>query len=45
MKLRNRGEPKGFSKLVTPFMAMVMKRANQKDLRSIKRLLEDNAND
>jgi uncharacterized membrane protein len=40
MTLRNRGEPRGFSKLVGPLMASAMRRANQKDLSSIKRLLE-----
>jgi uncharacterized membrane protein len=40
MTLRNRGEPKGFSKLVGPLMASAMRRANQKDLACIKALLE-----
>jgi uncharacterized membrane protein len=40
MTLRNRGEPKGFSKLVGPLMASAMRRANQKDLARIKQLLE-----
>ena len=40
MTLRNRGEPKGFSKLVGPLMASAMRRANKKDLASIKLLLE-----
>ena len=40
MTLRNRGAPTGFSKLSAPFMAMAMRRANAKDLREIKRLLE-----
>jgi uncharacterized protein YndB with AHSA1/START domain len=40
MTLRNRGEPTGFSKLSAPFMAVAMRRANAKDLREIKRLLE-----
>jgi uncharacterized membrane protein len=40
MLLRNRGRPSGFSKLVTPLMASAMRRANRKDLRRLKELLE-----
>jgi uncharacterized membrane protein len=40
MRLRNRGEPSGFSKLVTPVMAGAMRRANQKDLARLKTILE-----
>jgi uncharacterized membrane protein len=40
MILRNRGEPHGFSKLVTPFMAFAMRRANRADLARLKALLE-----
>lgn len=40
MTLRNRGEPSGFSKLVTPFMAAAMHRANRKDLARLKTLIE-----
>src|SRR5262249_3430449 len=40
MKLRNRGEPAGFSKLVAPVMAGAMRRANEKDLARLKQRLE-----
>lgn len=40
MTLRNRGEPVGFSRLLAPFMAPAMSRANTKDLARLKALLE-----
>ncbi|HEU4348955.1 MAG TPA: SRPBCC family protein [Actinoplanes sp.] len=40
MTLRNRGEPAGFAKVTGPVMATAMRRANQKDLAALKRLLE-----
>jgi uncharacterized membrane protein len=40
MHLRNRGDPSGFSKLVAPLMAPAIRRANRKDLRRLKSLLE-----
>ena len=41
MTLRNRGEPAGFSKWVAPFMAVAVRRANQKDLALLKQRLEE----
>jgi uncharacterized membrane protein len=41
MTLRNRGMPAGFSKLLSPLMALMMRRANTKDLRSIKQIIEN----
>lgn len=40
MTLRNRGEPTGFSKLVTPLMSRAVRRANKKDLAKLKAILE-----
>lgn len=43
MRLRNRGQPAGFSRLAAPFLASAMSRANQKDLLRLKRVLESSA--
>ena len=40
MTMRNRGEPRGFSKLFAPVMARMMRRATQKDLKKLKALME-----
>jgi uncharacterized membrane protein len=40
MTLRNRGEPAGFSRLMTPVMATAMKRATTNDLARLKAILE-----
>jgi hypothetical protein len=40
MTLRNRGTPSGFSRLTAPLMARAVRRANGKDLRRLKTLLE-----
>jgi ligand-binding SRPBCC domain-containing protein len=41
MTLRNKGEPAGFGQLAAPVMARAMRRANLKDLRSLKNILEN----
>jgi uncharacterized membrane protein len=43
MTLRNRGQPAGFSRLVSPFMSVAIRRANRKDLRRLKKILEAEA--
>jgi uncharacterized membrane protein len=40
MRLRNRGEPAGFSRIAAPIMAPAIKRATEKDLRRLKSILE-----
>jgi uncharacterized membrane protein len=40
MKLRNRGEPSGFSSVAAPVLAVAMRRANRKDLARLKSILE-----
>ena len=40
MALRNRGEPAGFKVLAAPLMSRAMRRANEKDLRRLKQIVE-----
>jgi uncharacterized membrane protein len=40
MTLRNRGEPAGFSTLTAPLIATAIRRANRKDLRNLRAILE-----
>ena len=40
MTLRNRGEPAGFPRLAGPLMARAIRRANRKDLRKLRAILQ-----
>jgi len=40
MTLRNRGEPSGFGRIGAPMMAAAMRKANRRDLATLKNLLE-----
>lgn len=40
MTLRNRGQPAGFFRLATPLVAIAVRRANRKDLRKLRAVLE-----
>lgn len=40
MTLRNRGTPRGFSRLVAPLVAAAVRSANRKDLARLKQVLE-----
>lgn len=40
MRLRNRGQPSGFSKMTAPVLAAAMQRANQKDLENLRSIME-----
>lgn len=40
MTLRNTGNPSGFSKFLSPFMALIIRKTNKKDLKKIKAIIE-----
>ncbi len=39
MKLQNRGQPSGFSRIAAPLMVRAMRRANEKDLIALREIL------
>lgn len=43
MELRNRGEPSGFTSIAAPVLAAAMRRANRKDLDTLRAILEQPA--